>query len=677
MKWFNIIWLSFTRLDPRYQFRNPVMFIVYLGSILTTILGIYSFWEPRYGPSDFVLHIACWLWLTSFFSNFSEAIAEYRGKAQAETLKKSREDIVAKYLKNLDNHTPQPVTANMLKKGDYVLVEAGDIIPADGEAIQGVASIDESAITGESAPVIREAGSDHSSVIAGTVVLSDSLIIQITSEPGGSFLDHMIALVEGAKRKKTPNEIALQILLAGMSLIFLLTVYTFYPFSTLETANLPDSQKMHFAVLIALLVCLIPTTIGGLLSAIGIAGMDRLIRCNVIANSGRAVEAAGDVNILLLDKTGTITLGNRQAIAFYPADNIPILTLAQACELSSLMDETPEGKSIVALAREKYEVKKTLVHELQAEFIPFSAETRLSGIILKDNIQILKGAVDQIHARLKKSNQRISAKISKKIEEIARLGGTPLLVLKNDTLLGLIELKDIIKPGIKARLAELRKMGVKSIMITGDNPITAATIANEAGVDDFYAESTPEEKLTFIRNFQENGQLVAMVGDGTNDAPALAQTDVAVAMNTGTQAAKEAANMIDLDSDPTKIIEIIKIGKQLLVTRGALTTFSLSNDVAKYFTIIPAIFSGIIPGIEQFDVMKLHTPESAILSAVIFNSIIIVFLIPLALHGVKFYSAHANTLLRRNIFQYGLGGLLLPFVGIKLIDILIGKLLIL
>lgn len=668
--WLPSVGLSFIRLSPQYQIHNPVMFVAYIGSILTTFLGIYSIYYPDNGSYSFILQISMWLWLTVLFSNFSEAIAEKRGKAQAESLKKSREEIVAKKLNSLDDKTYKIIPANLLKKEDLVLVEAGDVIPSDGQAIAGVASVDESAVTGESAPVIRESGGDRDAVTGGTVLLSDWLIIRITSDPGESFLDRMISLVEGAKRQKTPNEIALSILLSGMTLIFLLVVLTLLPFSWLSIQQTSSGEVIHLAVLIALLVCLIPTTIGGLLSAIGIAGMDRLIRSNVIATSGRAVEAAGDVNTLLLDKTGTITIGNRQAVAFFPAENITIEELAKACELSSLTDDTPEGKSIVELAHSKYQIVPTKLSDLKASFIPFSAETRISGIEI-DGQKILKGAVDKIVSIVKEQGGKINSPTMKKIEEVARQGSTPLMVARQNVLLGIVELKDIIKPGIKERLAELRQMGVKSIMITGDNQMTAATIANEAGVDDFYAESTPEDKLKIIRQLQENGQLVAMVGDGTNDAPALAQTDVAVAMNSGTQAAKEAANMVDLDSDPTKLIEIVKIGKQLLITRGALTTFSISNDIAKYFAIIPAAFSDTVPQLEIFNIMKLGSPESAILSAVIFNALIIVFLIPLALRGVKFNARHADELLRRNTMVYGLGGVLLPFAGIKIIDLLI------
>lgn len=668
--WLPAVFLSFVRLKPYYQIHNPVMFVTYIGSILTTFLGVYSVYYPQYGSHSFILQISMWLWLTVLFSNFSEAIAERRGKAHAESLKKSREEVVAKKMDSLNNKNYKIIPATQLRQGDIVLVESGDPIPADGQAIVGVASVDESAVTGESAPVIRESGGDRDGVTGGTVLLSDWLIIKITSNPGESFLDRMISLVEGAKRQKTPNEIALSILLSGMTLMFLLVVLTLLPFSWLSIHQNARGELISLAVLIALLVCLIPTTIGGLLSAIGIAGMDRLIRNNVIATSGRAVEAAGDVSTLLLDKTGTITIGNRQAIAFYPCDNVSMEDLAKACEISSLTDDTPEGKSIVELARSKYNVAPTKLESVNANFIPFSAETRISGVEINGE-KILKGAVERIIFIINENGGTINDSILRKVDDVARQGSTPLMVAHQNKLLGIVELKDIIKPGIKERLAELRQMGVKSIMITGDNKLTAATIANEAGVDDFYAESTPEDKLKLIRKLQENGQLVAMVGDGTNDAPALAQTDVAVAMNSGTQAAKEAANMVDLDSDPTKLIEIVKIGKQLLITRGALTTFSISNDIAKYFAIIPAAFSQTVPQLQIFNIMQLSSPENAILSAVIFNALIIVFLIPLALRGVKFRATHADELLRRNTLIYGLGGVLVPFAGIKVIDLII------
>lgn len=667
-----ILHQTIQRLSVRHQLRNPVMFVTYIASILTSIIAIYELYHPPLGPTYFSCHIALWLWFTILFANFSESIAEKRGKAQADNLKKSRREIQAKLLKNQDSKDYFLRSSSDLHAGDIVLIEAGDIVPGDGQVLVGVACVDESAITGESAPVVREAGGDRDAVTSGTLVLSDWLVVRITSNPGETFLDRMISLVEGAKRQKTPNEIALSILLAGMTLVFLIVAMTLLPFSIFSSRILHQGDAISLTVLIALLVCLIPTTIGGLLSAIGIAGMDRLIQSNVIASSGRAVEAAGDVSILLLDKTGTITLGNRQAIAFYPANDIPIAKLAEAAELSSIADNTPEGKSIVLLAREKYQIGPTDIVNLCASFIPFSADTRMSGIQIDDR-QILKGATDAIQKHLAKMNVKPDESVLNKIEEIARLGSTPLLVCDNELILGVIQLKDIIKPGIKERLAELRTMGIKSIMMTGDNPLTAATIATEAGVDDFIAEASPEEKLKFIKKFQENGQLVAMMGDGTNDAPALAQTDVAVAMNSGTQAAKEAANMVDLDSDPTKLIEIVIIGKQLLMTRGALTTFSIANDIAKYFAILPAAFSTLVPGLGKLNVMGLTTPHSAILSAVIFNALIIILLIPLALKGVTYQALNANKLLRNNIVKYGVGGVMVPFIGIKMIDLLISR----
>ncbi len=597
-------------------------------------------------------------------------MAERRGKAQAETLKKARREVQAKKIAEINDRNFTLIPATQLRYDDIVFVSAGDIIPGDGQVIAGVASVDESAITGESAPVIREGGADRDSVTGGTVILSDWLVIRITSNPGETFLDRMISLVEGAKRQKTPNEIALGILLAGMTLIFLIVVMTLLPYSLFSVEKSGQGSVISITVLVALLICLIPTTIGGLLSAIGIAGMDRLIRNNVIATSGRAVEAAGDVSILLLDKTGTITIGNRQAIRFYPAHGVTIDELAKAAAMSSLADETPEGKSIVLLAQQQYQIQPSEISISGATFIPFSAETRISGVEIDGN-KILKGAVDKIILHVKNNQGKVDELCIKKVEEIARSGSTPLVVASGTKMLGAIELKDVIKPGIKERLAELRVMGIKSIMITGDNPLTAATIGNEAGVDDFFAEATPEIKLKLIRKYQENGQLVAMVGDGTNDAPALAQTDVAVAMNSGTQAAKEAANMVDLDSDPTKLIEIVKIGKQLLITRGALTTFSISNDVAKYFAILPAAFSSTAPGLNILNIMHLTSPHSAVLSAVIFNALIIIFLIPLALKGVKYRAISADNMLLRNVLIYGLGGLIIPFVGIKIIDILL------
>lgn len=663
---------AFIRLTPWYLLNNPAIFITYIGSILTFILYFISFSIPELGSPPFILHVSLWLWFTVIFSNFAESIAECRGKAQANSLKKTRQETQAKKIKNNEDRKYILIPATDLNYHDIVLVEANDVIPADGLVIDGVAAVDESAITGESAPVIRERSEERNSVTGGTMVLSDWLVVRITSKPGETFLDKMISLVEGAKRQRSPNEIALCILLAGMTLIFLIVIMTLLPFSFFSVQNY-GGTVVNLTTLIALLICLIPTTIGGLLSAIGIAGMDRLICNNVIATSGRAVEAAGDVNILLLDKTGTITIGNRQAIAFFPAPEITIEEMSKACELSSLSDETPEGKSIVQLARVKYFNPPTDINTVDAIIIPFCAETRISGIRFNQT-EILKGAFDRIARHVQDHHNPIDENIIKRVEDIARAGGTPLVVAQNAKILGVIELKDIIKKGIKERLAELRAMGIQSIMITGDNPLTAATIANEAGVDDFRAEATPEMKLKLIRELQENGQMVAMVGDGTNDAPALAQTDVAIAMNTGTQAAKEASNMVDLDSDPTKIIEIVKIGKQLLITRGALTTFSISNDIAKYFAIIPAAFSDSIPQLSIFNIMHLQTPTSAILSAVIFNALSIICLIPLALKGIPYKTANADTLLKHNIITYGLGGVIIPFIGIKCIDMILGHL---
>lgn len=661
---------SFRRLTPVYQLRNPVMFVVYVGAIVTTLL---CFWkEPgSAGKTWFVAWTSVWLWFTVLFANFAEAIAEGRGKAQAESLKAARKDLPAHKLKNPKDKTSyQAVSSSSLRKDDVVFVEAGDFIPGDGQVLEGVASIDESAITGESAPVIRESGGDRDAVTGGTRVLSDWLVVRITSNPGESFLDKMIALVEGAKRQKTPNEIALAILLAGMTIIFLLACVTLLPYSIYAVEKTGAGTVVTVTVLIALLVCLAPTTIGGLLSAIGIAGMDRLIQANVIAKSGRAVEAAGDVNVLLLDKTGTITHGNRQASAFYPVDGIAHQQLADASALASLADETPEGKSIVHLAVAKHGVRERDAGSVEGSFIPFSAETRLSGVTLKDG-QILKGAADAIEAHVARLGGQPSPAARAQIEKIAREGGTPLLVAQGPRILGVIHLKDVIKHGIKERLADLRRMGIKSIMVTGDNPLTAGAIAAEAGVDDYIAQATPQTKLDYIKKMQVGGELVAMVGDGTNDAPALAQSDVAVVMNSGTQAAKEAGNMIDLDSDPTKLIEVVEIGKQLLMTRGALTTFSISNDLAKYFAIIPAAFASTYPALMRLNVMGLTSPESAILSAVIFNALVIVFLIPLALRGVKYRPASANSLLQSNVLIYGVGGVIIPFAGIKLIDMLL------
>lgn len=662
---------SFQRLALHYQLRNPVMFVVFIGALITTGIWFLGLMKVGGESSWFVGAIAFWLWFTLLFANFAEAVAEGKGKAQAETLKKARRDVQAKKLASKDRaSTMKMVAANELRLGDFILVEADDFIPADGQVVEGVAAVDESAVTGESAPVIRENGGDHDAVTGGTRVLSDWLVVRVTSNPGESFLDRMISLVEGAKRQKTPNEIALSILLAGMTIIFLGACVTLLPFSFYSVEKAGQGAVVTVTTLIALLVCLIPTTIGGLLSAIGISGMQRMIRANVIATSGRAVEAAGDVNVLLLDKTGTITLGNRQAVQFYPAKGITELQLAEAAELSSLADDTPEGRSIVGLAHGKYGVMPKDQTKLNAEFIPFSAELRMSGVILGDR-KILKGAGDAIHKHVESAGGIVPEDTQKQTKEIARAGGTPLLVADGHTVLGVIYLKDIIKPGIKERLDNLRKMGIKSVMITGDNPLTAATIAAEAGVDEYIAEATPEAKLKYIRKMQEGGQLVAMVGDGTNDAPALAQADVAVAMNTGTQAAKEAGNMVDLDSDPTKLIEIVEIGKQLLMTRGSLTTFSIANDLAKYFAIIPAAFATTYPALAALNVMGLATPQSAILSAVIFNALIIIALIPLALKGVKYRPVGAANLLRHNIVVYGIGGVVAPFIGIKLIDMLL------
>lgn len=667
------IFASFVKLSPRYQLRNPVMFIVFIGAIITLVLAGVAVIKPGTESPLFILSISIWLWFTVLFANFAESIAEGRGKAQAETLKKTRQELTAKKLSNLEDRKFQLVSAADLRQGNLVLVEAGDMIPGDGQVLVGIATVDESAITGESAPVIRENGGDRDAVTGGTRVLSDAIIVQISANPGESFIDRMISLVEGAKRQKTPNEIALSILLAAMTIIFLLATTTLLPFSLFSVERAGQGSVITVTVIIALLVCLAPTTIGGLLSAIGIAGMNRLIQANVIATSGRAVEAAGDINVLLLDKTGTITYGNRQASAFLPARGVDVSELAEAAYLSSLADDTPEGKSIVQLAREKHHIPEQDSTALRATFIPFSAETRISGITTPDR-SILKGAGDAITKHLQNAGSTMPESVTKNIEIVARQGGTPLVVVEGSRVLGVVHLKDIVKSGIKKRLAELRSMGIKSIMITGDNPITAASIASEAGVDDFLAEATPEAKLKLIRKMQASGELVAMVGDGTNDAPALAQADVAVAMNSGTQAAKEAANMLDLDSDPTKLIEIVEIGKQLLMTRGSLTTFSIANDLAKYFAIIPAAFASTYPVLGILNVMGLSTPHSAIMSAVIFNALTIVCLIPLALKGVKYRPVGAAALLRHNITKYGIGGIIVPFIGIKAIDMLLTSL---
>jgi K+-transporting ATPase ATPase B chain len=650
---------SVRKLDPRWMVKNPVMFVVEVGSVLTTALLIVDALHGfhRFG---FNLQITLWLWFTVLFANFAEAMAEGRGKAQADTLRKAKGETIAKRYKA--DGSFEEVVSGSLRAGDVIYVAAGNYIAGDGEVIEGVASVDESAITGESAPVIREAGGDRSAVTGGTKVLSDWIKVKITSNPGETFLDRMIALVEGATRQKTPNEIALSILLSGLTIIFLLAVVTLQPFAIYS--NAPQTVF----VLVSLLVCLIPTTIGGLLSAIGIAGMDRLVQYNVLAMSGRAVEAAGDVNTLLLDKTGTITLGNRQAVEFITAPDVSQERLANAAQLASLSDETPEGRSIVVLAKEKYNLRGRDLGGIHAEFVPFTAQTRMSGVNLPGT-RIRKGSVDAIARFLEEQGSSLPQKVRESVEEIARLGGTPLVVAENSSALGVIYLKDVVKGGLKERLARLRAMGIRTIMITGDNPLTAAVIAREAGVDDFLAEAKPKDKMDLIKREQAKGKLVAMTGDGTNDAPALAQADVGVAMNSGTQAAKEAGNMVDLDSNPTKLIEIVEIGKQLLMTRGALTTFSIANDVAKYFAIIPAMFAGVFPVLNALNIMYLHSPQSAILSAVIFNAMIIVALIPLALKGVKYEPKAADVLLRNNLLIYGVGGIIIPFIGIKAIDV--------
>jgi K+-transporting ATPase ATPase B chain len=662
---------SFRRLTPRYQWRNPVMFVVYIGSILTTILWIQALGGKGEAPAGFILAVTLWLWVTLLFANFAEAIAEGRSKAQAASLKSARRDTTAKRLMRAERNAAQTLTpSSHLRKGDVVLVEQGDLIPGDGEVIEGVASIDESAITGESAPVIRAAGSDFDSVTGGTRVLSDWIIVRINVNPGEAFLDRMIGMVEGAKRQKTPNEIALTILLVAMTLVFLLATVTLLPYSLYSVEIAKAGTPVTITVLVALLVCLIPTTIGGLLSAIGVAGMGRMMRANVVATSGRAVEAAGDCDVLLLDKTGTITHGNRQASALYPVATVTAPQLAEATLLASLGDETPEGKSIVVHAKRAYGIAPPPLEPGKFVIVPFSAQTRMSGVTYQGR-ELRKGALDAVHDWVAAQGGRIDAEITTRVEEVARRGSTPLVVAEGAHVLGVVELKDIVKTHIKERFAELRKMGIRTIMITGDNKLTAASIAAEAGVDDFVAEINPEAKLKLIRSIQAEGKLVAMTGDGTNDAPALAQADVAVVMNSGTQAAKEAGNMVDLDSNPTKLIEIVEIGKQLLMTRGALTTFSIANDVAKYFAIIPAAFATTYPVLDALNVMHLATPNSAILSAVIFNALIIPGLIPLALSGVKYRPVGAASILRRNMLIYGVGGIILPFVGIKLIDMLL------
>lgn len=670
---------SFVKLNPKMLWSNPVIFITEIGAVLTTVFILKNLFTGS-GVSGFEVQISIWLWFTVLFANFAEAVAEGRGKAQAETLKKTRTSTVAR---RLAGNKEEKISAAELRKGDLVICSSGDVIPGDGEVVEGIATVDESAITGESAPVIRESGGDRSAVTGGTKVISDMIKVKITSEQGHSFLDRMIALVEGAQRQKTPNEIALNILLAGLTLIFLLAVISLKFFADYSgaTAGQDLSQIVTVPVLISLLVCLIPTTIGGLLSAIGISGMDRLIRKNVIATSGRAVEAAGDIDVLLLDKTGTITLGNRMAHQFMAAPGVRVDHLAKMAQLASLSDETPEGRSIVVLAKEQFKIRAESYEPHQVEFVPFSAQTRMSGVDVKKDgkvVSIRKGAGDSIQKHIEKIGGVFSRDVNQIVQTVAKSGGTPLVVSENEKILGVIYLKDIVKGGIKERFAELRKMGIKTVMITGDNPLTAAAIAAEAGVDDFMAQATPEDKLKRIRHEQANGHLVAMTGDGTNDAPALAQADVGVAMNTGTQAAREAGNMVDLDSNPTKLIEIVEIGKQLLMTRGALTTFSVANDVAKYFAILPALFgtlyltSGATRGpLEALNIMGLHSPTSAILSAVIFNALVIIALVPLALKGVAYRALSATALLSRNVLLYGVGGLIAPFICIKIIDVII------
>ncbi len=676
---------AFKKLNPRLMVRNPVMFVVEVGSLLTTVLWVQALLGQGEATPGFTGAVSAWLWFTVLFANFSEAVAEGRGKAQAEALRRTRRDTMAKKLQNPRVKAQfEQVSSTNLRLNDVVLVEMGDLIPADGEVIEGVASVDESAVTGESAPVIRESGGDRSAVTGGTRVLSDWLIIRVTANPGEGFLDRMIGLIEGARRQKTPNEIALNILLAAFTIIFLVVCMTLLPYSIYSVEAAGQGVPITLTVLIALLICLIPTTIGGLLSAIGIAGIDRMIQRNVIATSGKAVEAAGDVDVLLLDKTGTITLGNRHAVEFIPLPGILPLDLAEATQLSSLADETPEGRSIIVLAKEKYGLRGRHVGGASQEgssagmhFIPFSAQTRMSGVDIPFNghvTRIRKGAPDAMIALLQEAGRSIPPELQRSVEGIARNGGTPLVVTRDEVALGVIHLKDIVKGGIKERFSQLRKMGIKTVMITGDNPLTAAAIAAEAGVDDFLAQATPEAKLKLIREYQDGGHLVAMTGDGTNDAPALAQADVAVAMNTGTQPAREAANMVDLESNPTKLIEIVEIGKQLLMTRGALTTFSIANDVAKYFAIIPAAFASTYPALAALNFMQLATPQSAILSAVIFNALIIIALIPLALRGVPYRAKPAELLLRDHLLIYGLGGLAAPFIGIKLIDMILAAL---
>ncbi|MCL4838586.1 MAG: potassium-transporting ATPase subunit KdpB [Thermoanaerobaculia bacterium] len=661
---------SLRKLDPRVQARNPVMLVVAVAALLTTGLWIQALAGRGEAPAGFILTVALCLWFTVLFSNFAEAVAEGRGKAQAEALRSQRDRALARRVATPARDDPAPawVPAATLRRGDLVVVEAGEVIPADGEILAGIASVDESAVTGESAPVIREAGGDRSSVTGGTRVLSDWVVMRVAADPGESFLDRIIGLVEGARRQKTPNEIALQILLAAFTLAFLAVTATLLPFSLHAVRSAGAGSPVTVTALAALLVCLVPTTIGGLLSAIGIAGMDRMLRANVIATSGRAVEAAGDVDVLLLDKTGTITLGNRQATELLPAPGVSEAELADAAQLASLADETPEGRSIVVLAKQRYGLRERHLHEIDARFVPFTAQTRMSGVDVGDR-RIRKGAADAVAEWLHGHGSAPSGPVQAMVEEIARRGGTPLVVADRGRVLGVVHLKDIVKGGLRERFAALRRMGIRTVMITGDNRLTAAAIAAEAGVDDFLAEATPEAKLALIREHQTGGRLVAMTGDGTNDAPALAQADVALAMSSGTQAAKEASNMVDLDSNPTKLIETVEIGKQLLMTRGALTTFSIANDVAKYFAILPAAFAVSYPELRALDVMRLASPESAILSALLFNALIIVALIPLALRGVRYRPVGAPSLLRRNLLVYGLGGLAAPFAGIKLIDL--------
>jgi potassium-transporting ATPase ATP-binding subunit len=663
---------SVKKLDPRVQWRNPVMFVVYIGTIVTAILYRQALQGHGEAPAGFILAITIWLLFTVLFANFAEALAEGRSRAQAASLRSMRQTVFAKKLRDSTpgSREAAKIKAEDLRKGDVVLVEAHDVIPADGEVIEGAASVDESAITGESAPVIRESGGDFTSVTGGTKVLSDWIIVRVSVNPGETFLDRMISMVESAKRQKTPNEIALTILLVALTLVFLVVIVTLLPFSVFSVEVSKAGSPVTITALVALLVCLIPTTIGGLLSAIGVAGMSRMMQANVIATSGRAVEAAGDVDVLLLDKTGTITLGNRQATTFIPAPAVTEQELADAAQLASLADETPEGRSVVVLAKQRFNLRERDLRALDATFVPFSAHTRMSGVNIGDR-QVRKGSPDAIAKHVETFGKRFPHLVDDAVQRVARQGGTPLVVADGARVLGVIELKDIVKGGIKERFADLRQMGIKTIMITGDNRLTAAAIAAEAGVDDFLAEATPEAKLNLIREHQAEGRLVAMTGDGTNDAPALAQSDVAVAMNTGTQAAKEAGNMVDLDSNPTKLIEIVETGKQMLMTRGALTTFSIANDVAKYFAIIPAAFAMTYPELSALNIMHLTTPNSAILSAVIFNALIIVILIPLAIKGVKYRPLGAGPLLRRNLLIYGLGGIIVPFPGIKLIDMLL------